>query len=166
MTKRKTHDGHDRESLRLGMVHFILSHSYSVFLIAVIAGAICHSIFTISLFENPIYPYVGLIMIILGSALIYWAQTTSNRTSKEVMNGIRTERDFERGPYKYTRSPTHSGLAIMILGLSIILNSFFTFIFVVIATILTKRIFLKKEEALLEKRYGDIYREYKEKVRI
>ncbi len=104
-------------------------------------------------------------MIVLGSALIYWAQSTSSCTRKEVARGVKTERDFERGPYKYSRSPTHNGLTIMTLGLSLVLNSFFTFIFIIVASIITKLIFLKEEEALLEERFGDVYCQYKKKVR-
>lgn len=153
-------------SLRYGMVHFILSHSYSIFLFAVILGAIFHMIFFVNFFSAPIYPYIGLIMIITGSALIYWAQSTSSCTRKEVDKGQKTVRDFERGPYRYSRSPTHIGLTVMTLGLSLILNSFFTFIFIVIASVISKLIFLKEEEVILEERYGQVYCDYKKKVRI
>jgi protein-S-isoprenylcysteine O-methyltransferase Ste14 len=77
---------------------------------------------------------------------------------------VKTERDFERGPYKYSRSPTHNGLTLMTLGLSLVINSFFTFLFMIAAALITRMIFLKEEEALLEKKYGEAYCEYKKKV--
>ncbi len=153
------------ESLREGMVHVLLSHSYIVFFLAIILGIIFHLIFFVSIFSEPMYSYMGFGMIIAGSGLIYWAQSTSSCTRKEVEKVQKTERDFERGPYKYSRNPTHNGLTLMTLGLSLVLNSFFAFVFIVIASIVTKLIFLKEEESLLEEKYGEVYCSYKKKVR-
>ena len=144
------------------MVHFILSHSYIVFLIAVVIGVVLHLIVNIQIFSGISYPYVGFAMIVIGSMLIYWAQSTSDSTLKELQKT--GTRDFESGPYKYSRSPTHVGLTIMTLGLAVVLNSFFIAACVIIASVITKLVFLKEEEALLEKRYGQPYRDYKKKV--
>ncbi len=157
---------HHKESIeqapRLGMVHFILSHSYIVFLMAVVVGGLLHIIFPIRIFLGAVYPYFGVIMILVGSGLIYWAQITSSSTEKEMeRTGVRS---FSRGPYAYSRNPTHIGITVMTLGLAVILNSFFTVICIIIASIITKFIFLREEEALLEKRYGQPYRDYKKKV--
>lgn len=146
-----------------GMVHLILSHSYVIFLMAVIFGAIFHNLFNFNIFSGYIYNYIGFFMIIGGSLLIYWAQSTSGCVQKEKGNE-RTEKDFERGPYKYSRNPTHIGLTVMTLGLALILNSFFTIVFLVIASFITKLIFVKKEEKLLERKYGQVYCDYKKKV--
>lgn len=153
------------KKIRSGMVHFILSHSYMVFLVAVMLGAIFHTFSSVNIFSAPIYPYIGFVLLVAGSLLIYWAQSTSNCTKKEIQEGQKSERDFERGPYKFSRSPTHNGLTIMTLGLALILNSFFTFLFILIAAIITKLIFLKEEEILLEKKYGQTYCEYKKRVK-
>jgi len=150
-------------SLRDGMVHFVLSHSYMIFFGAIILGAIFHTIFNIRIFSGLVFPYIGAVMIVLGSALIYWAQSTSGCVQKEKGDN-RTEADFERGPYKYSRNPTHIGLSMMTLGLGLILNSLFTILFLIIASIITKSVFLKEEEKLLEKKYGQAYCDYKKKV--
>lgn len=150
-------------SLRDGMVHFILSHSYMIFFAAIIFGAIFHTIFNFRIFSGPLYQYIGAGMIVLGSILIYWAQSSSGCVQKE-KGEHRTEEDFERGPYKYSRNPTHIGLSMMTLGLGLILNSLFTIVFLIIASIITKSVFLKKEEKLLEEKYGQAYCDYKKKV--
>jgi protein-S-isoprenylcysteine O-methyltransferase Ste14 len=147
---------------RLGMVHFILSHSYVIFLIAVVLGALVHVFSPIRIFSGMGYPYLGFGMIIIGSLLIYWAQSTSSNTQKEMQKG--KERDFMAGPYAYSRNPTHIGLTIMTLGLACILNSLSMVVFIIIASIVAKFIFLRQEEAVLETRYGQPYRDYKKKV--
>lgn len=151
------------ESFRDGIVHLILSHSYTVFLMAVILGVILDVFIPTNIFNNYIYQYIGFIMIILGSILIYWAQTTSNCT-KEELEKMGKVREFARGPYKYSRNPTHIGLSLMTLGLGFLINSVFSVVLVLIASLITKFIFVKKEEILLEQKYGEDYCNYKKKV--
>ncbi|MEK7585683.1 MAG: isoprenylcysteine carboxylmethyltransferase family protein [Patescibacteria group bacterium] len=162
---KSTTDELKDKSYRDGLVHLILSHSYTVFWMAVVLGLILDIYVPIGIFYGQMYQYVGAGMIILGSIIIYWAQSTTNCTLREVEKGICPIREFARGPYKYSRNPTHIGLFIMTLGLAFILNSLFSIILVVVAFLITKLVFVKKEECLLEEKYGDIYCDYKKKVR-
>jgi protein-S-isoprenylcysteine O-methyltransferase Ste14 len=152
-----------------GIAHFILSHSYFMFLCAVVLGLIFDIWIPAQIFSSVVFQYIGVLMLVTGPMLIYWAQHTSS-SSKKKMESVtplgteKLERDFENGPYRYTRNPTHVGLGIMTLGLAFILNSLFSVIFVLIASVVTKMIFLPKEEAVLEERYGQAYRDYKKKV--
>ena len=147
-----------------GMVHFILVHSYLVFLFAIILGASLDPLINKKVFSNSVYQNIGLLLLAVSSLIIYWAQkSSSNYHKKEIKNDSRSK--FEFGPYKYLRSPTHFGLFIMTLGFSLIINSFFGVVLTVIAYAITKLLFLKKEEKILEKKYGQIYSEYKKKVK-
>jgi protein-S-isoprenylcysteine O-methyltransferase Ste14 len=151
------------EKDRAGMVHFVLSSSYSMFLIAVVLGLTCDIFFSFKIFTKP-YQDFGALMIVAGTALIYWSQLTSSATRKKTLHKVMEASDFEHGPYRFSRNPTHIGLTIMTLGLAYLLNSFFTVIFVIIASFITKFIFLRKEEAILQERYGKPYADYKQKV--
>lgn len=153
-----------KQSIREGMVHIILSHSYTVFLMAVVFGLVLDVFIPIYIFNAHIYQYIGIIFIVLGSLLIYWAQSTTSFTKKEEVQNSNAPRDFARGPYKYSRNPTHIGLSIMTLGLGLLLNSVFSVVLTVIASLITKFIFVKKEETILQERYGQSYSDYKKKV--
>lgn len=147
-----------------GIVHILLLHSYTVYFLAVVFGVIFDRVFHFNLFSNIFFQYLGLLMIILGSIFVYWAQSTTNRKKPE--NNL--ERDlnfFFRGPYKYTRNPTNFGLALMSLGLGFIINSLFSVAFIVITYIISKVFFLRKQDYVLEQRYGEIFNEYKKKVK-
>jgi protein-S-isoprenylcysteine O-methyltransferase Ste14 len=158
----KQNDGF-KES-RQGTVHFILLHSYLIFLLAVILGVFFDTFLNGKIFHNGVYQYIGLLLLIISSLIIYWAQSTSsNYKQREKRN--EEDSHFEHGPYKYSRSPTHFGLFIMTLGLALIINSLFSIIFTIIAYLITKFFFLRKEEELLEKKYGETYVEYKKKVK-
>lgn len=148
----------------VGVVHILLFHSYVIFLVAIVLGIIVDVFFHIDLFRNNIYQYFGFLMIIIGSILIYWAQNTTSYPKSD----LGKERDtnfFIRGPYRYTRNPTNLGITLMSLGLAFILNSFFSIVFVVIAYLISKLFFIRKQDTILAKRYGKIFDDYKEKVR-
>ncbi|KKP64099.1 MAG: hypothetical protein UR62_C0020G0001, partial [Candidatus Nomurabacteria bacterium GW2011_GWF2_35_12] len=68
--------------------------------------------------------------------------------------------------YCYTRSPTHFGLFLLMLGFGIITNALFIIIFSVISFIITKFVFIRKEEKILAEKYGIPYLEYKKSVKL
>jgi len=151
-------------SHRKGMVHFILLHSYFIFFFAVILGAFLDPLINKKIFSDSIYQNIGFLMLIVGSILIYWAQKTSSNY-KQKINKDDSRSYFEFGPYRYLRSPTHFGLFIVTLGFSLIINSLFGVVLTLVAYIITKLFFLKKEEKLLEIKYGQVYIDYKKKVK-
>ncbi|HAE36420.1 MAG: hypothetical protein UR85_C0002G0044 [Candidatus Nomurabacteria bacterium GW2011_GWF2_35_66] len=149
---------------RSSSVHQLLFLSYSVFLFSVILGVIMDIIFPFRIFSNIIFQYIGILMIILGSVIAYWAQSTSGNYKEEKAK-LKNKTYFDRGPYKYLRSPTHFGLFIMTLGLALMINSLFSIIFTVLAQIITKIFFVRKQEKILEDKYGEVYVNYKKKVK-
>ena len=69
------------------------------------------------------------------------------------------------GPYKYTRNPMIFGYILIWIGLGILINSFFLTVgFSLIILILLVLVVKLWEEKNLEKRFGNQYLEYKEKV--
>lgn len=142
-------------------VHFLLSHSYLVFLASVILGVVFDIIIPSDIFKGDYYQQVGLICIFLGSIIIFWAQ----RTSGSYKDSSLSDSFFYRGPYKFSRHPTHFGLFIMTLGLAFIINSLFSVIFTIVAHFLTKFFFVKKQEEILERKYGETYLKYKRRVK-
>jgi protein-S-isoprenylcysteine O-methyltransferase Ste14 len=146
-----------------GFTHFVLSHSYLIFLMAVVLGAIFDLFLPAAWFSKHNYDYIGVILLLVGPGLIFWAQSSS-KASKENAKRDNTLMNFESGPYKYTRNPTHIGLTVLSLGFALLINSLFSVIFLIIASTVSKHIFVKKQEEILEDKYGQAYRDYKAKV--
>ena len=147
-----------------GSVHVVLTYSYLVFLLSIISGVFLDTFIKKDIFSDNIYQTVGIFMLLIGSIIIYWAQSTSSNYVKFI-NRSDKRSQFEYGPYRYLRSPTHFGLFVMTLGFSLIIDSFFSVVLTIIAYTITKIFFLKKEENLLEKKYGEVYGGYKKKVK-
>jgi protein-S-isoprenylcysteine O-methyltransferase Ste14 len=142
-------------------IHKVLAHSYTVFFLLFLVGVSLDMIFRLKIFSSPAMAPLGSIIIIFATVLIFWAQMTSRNLKKENL----TRESFCKGPYCYTRSPTHWGLFLLILGFGIITNALFVILSSIISFIVTKLIFLKKEEEILAEKYGAPYLEYKKSVR-
>jgi protein-S-isoprenylcysteine O-methyltransferase Ste14 len=143
------------------MVHRVLAHSYFVYFLFLVLSVVLDIIFHIHAFEDVFVIPAGIILLVLATILIVWAQNTSRNLQRENI----CKESFLHGPYCYTRSPTHYGLFLLMLGFGLVANAFFVIMFTIISLLITKFFFLKKEENLLEKKYGDAYKEYKKLVK-
>lgn len=142
-------------------VHKILAHSYAMHFILFLIGVSLDIVFKFKIFTSPIMAPIGVILLILGSVLILWAQYTSHNLNTENV----TKETFCHGPYCYTRTPTNFGIFFIMLGFGMIANAFFVILSSLISFVVAKFIFLEKEEKALAAKYGAPYLEYKQSVK-
>lgn len=148
-------------------VHRILAHSYFSYLTLFLTGVILDVVLPIKLFQDIHAEYLGIFFLFLGTILILWAQYSSHKHSEHRKDPTSLpEGVFHKGPYKYTRMPTHWGLFTVMFGFGFVINATFIIITTLISFLLTKFIFLHKEEKILAERYGQKYHEYKKDVKI
>jgi len=147
-------------------VHHVLAYSYATYFFAILAGLFLHFFYPIQILNNTAIPIFGFILLILGTYLIYWAQSTSRRTKKEreVPEKI-SHAVFKQGPYTFSSSPTHLGLTLLSFGFALVVNSFMLVATTLAAYIITKLVFVKKEEEMLAEKYGEHYKTYKKSLR-
>lgn len=147
-------------------VHQILANSYLLYLLAVIFGFVIDVLFPVQIPVKAFSP-LGLILIILGTVVIVWAQRSSGKSSA-IRRSAKEDlgvHHFSTGPYYVTRIPTQYGLFFMTFGLGMIFYSLFMMIAVLVAFIIARYVFIPKEEAYLVKKYGQAYLDYKKTVR-
>jgi len=161
MEPEKKTEQSEKENPHKNKVHRILAHSYLFYFISFLFGLLLDFIFPLKIFGNYAISSIGTIFLIFGTFLILWAQKSSLDLKKENIN----KETFNHGPYRYTRSPTHFGLFLLMLGFGIIADALFVVIFSIISFIVTKFTFIKKEEKILAEKYGAPYLEYKKSVR-
>jgi protein-S-isoprenylcysteine O-methyltransferase Ste14 len=142
-------------------IHKVLAYSYLFYFILFLIGLLLDFLFPLKIFNNYVISLVGTIFLVFGTLLIFWAQKSSLNLKKENIS----KETFSRGPYRYTRGPTHFGLFLTMLGFGIMTNALFIAIFSIISFIFTKLIFIKKEEEILAEKYGAPYLEYKKSVK-
>jgi len=146
-------------------LHFLLAYSYSIYLAFFLVGMIADFIFHVRIL--PFYTtFIGIGFIVWATILVLWAQYASSLLEAKKKKGIPLEpEDFHRGPYHFTRGPTHVGLSMLLFGFGFLLNSIIIVIITGIPFLITHFIHLRKMEEILEGKYGELYTFYKNKVK-
>ena len=96
--------------------------------------------------------YIGIIILVIGFvidifSLWYW---DSKNTNELITDGL----------YKYSRNPQYLGTMLILLGSSLILNSYKLLRLTLLAFILLNILIIFIEEKDMKKSFGDKYREY------
>lgn len=142
-------------------VHRVLANSYITYLLLCTLGLFGDVFFPVRL-TVPEGKTLALIFLILGPMFIAWAQYTSYTFEKiKLQTGTP---QFLRGPYKYFRNPTQIGLLFLVAGYALATGAIMLFLATVLAYVVSN-IFFRKHEAILERRYGQEYANYKKSVR-
>lgn len=163
MTRPPLKDEEKKEMYKKRKVHIVLSQSYSVYLFAIVIAVVLDFVYPIS-FSNQAYIYIGFLFLALGSILAYWAQSSTSKSKREMMER-KCPRNFATGPYKFSRRPTQIGLTLATLGFGLMSGLFFVVFATVFSYFITRFVFLRYEEKILMEQYGDAYCDYKEKIK-
>ncbi len=121
--------------------------------------------------ENPIIPYpynlFGLLIIVLGFALIIWANyTLLRKISLEEREPFHTPSALVlNGPFQFSRNPVYLSVIMMAFGLATLFGSLILFILPIIFFFVFHRFLIRWEEKKLEETFGEDYLEYKMRVR-
>jgi protein-S-isoprenylcysteine O-methyltransferase Ste14 len=109
--------------------------------------------------------WVGGIVFLAGLALLIWAASTFRRAGTEVQTSQPTTRIVTRGPYRYTRNPIYLGMFLGLIGLAMAFDSLWLVVVLAPFYLVIRYGVVAREEAYLERKFGDIYRAYKARVR-
>ncbi len=147
-------------------VSHLSSYSISIFALGLFIGVLLDIFFPMRFMMEPLNQYIGLGLVVLATLVIYSAEKHGEEYStKRKSNTVSHIEHFSAGPYKYTRNPKYLGLSFLLIGLGLILNTPFIIGTSILSGIIVNIYFVGKEEALLEQRHGELYKEYKSKVR-
>jgi protein-S-isoprenylcysteine O-methyltransferase Ste14 len=97
-----------------------------------------------------------------ATALVAWAIATITRAGSNVPTSLPTTTIVDTGPYRFTRNPIYLGMVLGLIGLAIALKSLWTL--VPFALVIRYGV-VAREEAYLERKFGDVYRRYRARVR-
>lgn len=142
----------------------------SLFTIFDISTQILVDVFTFppNVIHHP-YNFVGVPLIPVGMLLIIWANYVLLWIGRI---GFKDREPMQRpsnlvvvGPYRFTRNPIYLGCILIMLGLVIISSSIVIASLLLVAYIVFRFVFIRREEAILEEEFGEDYRKFKKRVR-
>jgi protein-S-isoprenylcysteine O-methyltransferase Ste14 len=82
-----------------------------------------------------------------------------------VPTNLPTTTIVDTGPYRFTRNPIYLGMVLGLIGLAIALNSLWLLLTLVPFAVVIRYGVIAREEAYLERKFGDVYRRYRARVR-
>ena len=109
--------------------------------------------------------WVGTTVFALALALFIWAIVTITRAGSNVPTNRATTTIVDRGPYGFTRNPIYLGMFLALIGLAIALNDAWLLVMLVPFWLVIRYGVVAREEAYLERKFGDVYRGYRSRVR-
>jgi protein-S-isoprenylcysteine O-methyltransferase Ste14 len=107
----------------------------------------------------------GAGIVTAGVLLALWADLAFRRKGTSPVPFRPTTALAFEGPYRFTRNPMYLGLAIAQAGAAVLVDSAWIVALLPLSMWVIRRAVIDKEEAYLERKFGDPYREFKTRVR-
>ncbi|MCE2557944.1 MAG: isoprenylcysteine carboxylmethyltransferase family protein [Acidobacteria bacterium] len=124
--------------------------------------------FPLSLWSESLSRFgeVAGVVIIFGSVvLMAWAGLSMIRGGGSLPVHTPTAQLVVRGPYRLTRNPIYTGMVLLLVGIGFARDSWWFLVMAVATALLLRWGVILREEAYLEGKFGDEYREYAKRVR-
>jgi protein-S-isoprenylcysteine O-methyltransferase Ste14 len=114
---------------------------------------------------RPVALAIGIFMCILGVGLAAWGRITLVKGGTNVSPLKPTTAIVTAGPFRFTRNPLYVGVLTLLLGLSLALGTWWGLIVIVPLLLILHHGVVLREEAYLERKFGESYLKYKSEVR-
>jgi protein-S-isoprenylcysteine O-methyltransferase Ste14 len=111
------------------------------------------------------HAWVGAGVFVLGLALVVWAIRTFKAAGTPVQGYKPTSAIVDRGPYRFTRNPIYGGMFVGLAGLAVAFDTLWLLVALVAFFAIIRFGVVAREEAYLDRKFGDAYRDYKARVR-
>ena len=109
--------------------------------------------------------WLGAAVFVLALALFAWAVVTMTRAGSNVPTSLPTTAIVDSGPYGVTRNPIYLSMFLALTGLAIALDNLWLLMMLALFALVIRYGVVAREEAYLERKFGDVYRSYRSRVR-
>jgi protein-S-isoprenylcysteine O-methyltransferase Ste14 len=109
--------------------------------------------------------WIGLMVFAVGLAPAIWAFVTFRRAGTRVEATEPTTAIVTHGPYRYTRNPIYVGMFLGQTGLAIGFDNLWILAMLIPFYLVLRYGVVAREEGYLERKFGDVYSDYKSRVR-
>ena len=117
-----------------------------------------------SLLPSP-WQYVGLLPVLVGVVMAAQGSRLFTRAGTSIIPFTESSALVTSGVFSISRNPMYTGMVLALAGIAVIMNGAFAWLVVIAFTALIRGIFIRTEEKLMEKTFGEEYLTYKASVR-
>ena len=109
--------------------------------------------------------WVGGLVFVVALMLFAWAIVSMTRAGSSVPTNLPTAAIVESGPYRFTRNPIYLAMLLGLIGLAIAFDTLWLLATLVPFALVIRYGVVAREEAYLERKFGDVYSGYRSRVR-
>jgi len=113
----------------------------------------------------PVFGVAGWVLVAIGLLLPISAVILFRRAGTSPVPTRPTTALAFGGPYRFTRNPMYLGLALVQAGVALIANALLPVVFLVPVLFVIRLYVIDREERYLERKFGEDYLSYKQRVR-
>jgi len=136
-----------------------------IFAGALVAGLLLNRLRPTPFLPRTLSRLLGWPLVVTGLLLGLWGFREMRRAGTNVDPYHPTTSIVDAGPYQFTRNPLYVGMTLMYCGISALSNAFAPILLLSVVLAIMRRGVIEREERYLERKFGDEYLSYKERVR-
>ena len=111
------------------------------------------------------WQYIGIALMVLGFATILLVARSFRKHETTIIPDGQPSALMEGGLFAHSRNPIYIAMAVLLIGSGLAIGHIWALIVVPLFVLLVQQIWIVKEEENLETEFGQIYRNYKMRVR-
>jgi protein-S-isoprenylcysteine O-methyltransferase Ste14 len=134
-------------------------------LLALVAALALHYFLPLPIATRALAVALGAAFSVFGIGIAAWGRITLVKGGTNVNPYKPTTSIISGGPFAFTRNPLYVGLQSLFIGLSLLVGTWWGLVLFVPAFLVLHYGVVLREEAYLERKFGQVYLSYKSKTR-
>lgn len=136
-----------------------------IYAVALVAGLLMNRLRPIPFLPRSLARVLGLSAIAGGASILFSGLRAMRRAGTNVDPYKPATAIVTGGPYRYTRNPLYVGLTLIYTGITALANALPAVLLLPAVLTVMRRGVIEREEAYLERKFGDEYLQYKNRTR-
>ena len=132
-----------------------------IYAVALLAGLLANRRFHVPFLPRRLGRMLGWPLVLSGLAVGLLGVREMRRAETNVSPYMPVTAIATEGPYRFTRNPMYVGFTLMYVGISALANALPPVLLLPLVLRLMRRGVIEREENYLERKFGDVYLEYK-----
>lgn len=134
-------------------------------LLSILAGWGLHRLYPARGVPQELRFVLGIPLLVLGVGLILYCAQLFRRANTDIKPWKTTSRLITTGVYRFTRNPIYLAFVLIGLGAALAVNTLWIALLQIPLVALLTKLVIAKEESYLEAKFGNEYRNYRQRVR-
>ena len=131
----------------------------------VLAAFFLNKLWPLPIVFPKVLEWVGYGLVLIGLGLTISAASRFMRARTTLDPHGQVSAIVTSGPYRFSRNPIYLGFICLLIGFPFIFRIYWGLILSPLLIVLMNTLVIQHEEAYLEKKFGEVYTDYKSRVR-